>query len=118
SVMPEVEPDIAALHVGAADVCVAPYDRSVLLHAGRSEYGAAMKGDPLKIYAYMACARPVVASYFREAGARLEQLQAGMAVPPEDPAALAEALCRLLGSPQQLEQMGQRGRQFVEREAT
>ena len=108
------EEDTAAA-IGAADVCVAPFN---LLGASKinvdpAAYGAQYHGSPLKVLTYMACGRPIVASHYREAGARVEQLNAGIAVPPENPEALASALVRLLQNPVLAQEMGDAGAQAV-----
>jgi glycosyltransferase involved in cell wall biosynthesis len=61
----------------------------------------------------MAMERPVVAT---ETGGVPEIVvpgETGMLVPPEDPAALAEAIVALLGDPQRGREMGRRGRERV-----
>jgi glycosyltransferase involved in cell wall biosynthesis len=116
--VPAVPADKAAMYIGAADVCVAPYTKGAALSPTTCAFGDPMKGDPLKIYSYMAGARPIVASYFREAGKQVESIGAGLAVPPEDPEQLCSALERLLGDPAMAAEMGQRGRAYVEGHAT
>lgn len=88
--------------IGAMTVCVAPF------RADRGET------SPVKLFDYLACARPVVASsipsvtgvFTPETGVRL--------VPPDDPLRLAEAVIDLLQQPQQRAAMGEQGRRFVE----
>jgi glycosyltransferase involved in cell wall biosynthesis len=116
--VPAVPADKAAMYIGAADVCAAPYTRGAALSPTTCAFGDPMKGDPLKIYSYMAGARPIVASYFREAGKQVEAIGAGLAVPPEDHEALCDALERLLRDPEMAAEMGRRGRAYVEGHAT
>jgi len=48
-------------------------------------------------------------------GARLvEEVGAGLVVPPEDPVALAQAMVKLADDPERARAMGERGRRFVE----
>lgn len=106
--LPESE---TAVILGASEVCVAPYN---LLAAGTSElhpemYGAQLRGSPLKIYTYLASGRPVVASHFKEAGVFVASIGAGVAVPPENPSALADAIESLLQDPQRARLMGETG---------
>jgi glycosyltransferase involved in cell wall biosynthesis len=61
-----------------------------------------------------ACERPVILSAAGEAVKVLEQAGAGIAVPPEDPAAIACAVEQLAADRPQAEAMGKRGRTFVE----
>lgn len=103
-------PRQAACYMGAADVCAAPYTTAA---ASAGESGAPMARSPLKIYSYLACGRPVVASHFQEAGAFVQQLGAGLAVPPEDASALARAIQSLLADPALAQQMGRAGRLAV-----
>ncbi len=65
---------------------------------------------PSKIQSYLACGRPVIAAMEGEGGRIIRSAGAGWAVPPEDPAALAEAVraaSRLARS--ELDAMGNRG---------
>jgi glycosyltransferase involved in cell wall biosynthesis len=114
----QVTESVAATYIGAADVCVAPYDRSAALRSDEYGPGAPMKGDPLKIYAYMSCGRAVVASHFREAGEYLEGIGAGLAVAPENVAELHAAMARLLSDEQLRLALGARGRAYVEESAS
>lgn len=107
-------PHLAASYIGSADVCVAPYNHLVALPGEGMGWGAPMKGSPLKVFSYMACARPVVASHFREAGAFVQDLGAGLAIPPDDPVALCDAIVALLGNPTLRTQMGELGRAAVQ----
>lgn len=63
----------------------------------------------------MACARPVVAS---RAGGMAEIVQDGengLLVPPDDPAALADGLARVLANPDLAHKWGEKARQHVDR---
>lgn len=104
-----------AIILGASDLCVAPYN---LLAAGTTEqfpdrYGAHLRGSPLKIYTYLASGRPVVASHFKEAGVFVSSIGAGIAVPPENPEALANAIESLLQDSHTARLMGETGRAVV-----
>ncbi len=103
-------------YICASDVCVAPYNIGAAseIENGVCSYGARLRGSPLKVYAYLACARPVVASYFREAGAYIEDEGAGVAVVPGEPKLLADALDRILSNPDEAKKMGARGRKITE----
>jgi putative colanic acid biosynthesis glycosyltransferase WcaI len=69
---------------------------------------------PSKLFEGLACGTPVVLSApAGEATAVLAAAQAGIAVPPEDPAALAAAIRRLRDRPAEAAAMGARGRAFV-----
>jgi len=69
--------------INAMDVCVAPFTRSRNERIGLS---------PLKIYDYMACGKPIVASDIKGVGDLLQANEVGIAVTPEDPVSLATAV--------------------------
>jgi len=70
---------------------------------------------PSKLLSNMASARPIVVSVNEksEAARAVRDAEAGLAVAPEDPQALAEAILRLHGSPGLREELGRNGRAFV-----
>lgn len=70
---------------------------------------------PSKMIDSMAVGRPVLLSAAGEAARLLDISGAGVAVPPEDPAALADAIGWLAAHPEEAERMGARGREFAER---
>ncbi|MCW9713072.1 glycosyltransferase [Aliifodinibius salicampi] len=114
----KVDEPTAAKFVNAANICVAPYNKEVALPDRSISFGTPMKGDPLKIYSYMACERPIVATYYREAGYLLEKIGAGVSVPPEKPEALAKALLDLLADESKCREKGKKGREYVSNNAT
>jgi glycosyltransferase involved in cell wall biosynthesis len=68
---------------------------------------------PSKMIDYLATGRPVILSASGEAVRVLEQSGGGVAVPPEDPHALADAVRRLADSPAEAAEMGRRGKAFA-----
>ncbi len=68
---------------------------------------------PSKLTDYMATGRPVIVSAAGEAARILEIAGAGLAVPPEDPEALAGAIRELAADRERAAEMGRRGRQFA-----
>ncbi len=70
--------------IGASDVCV-------VLHRSVRFY----PGDSMKLWEYLACARPVVATAGEGYGDMVERLGAGLSVKEEDPA----GACRGRASP-------------------
>jgi glycosyltransferase involved in cell wall biosynthesis len=91
--------------VNAMDVVVAPFTA----HRGET--------SPFKVLDALACARPVVASDL--ASVRPLAASGGLVlVPPDDPAALADAVAALLADPVHRVAMGWRGRGFVEQHAS
>lgn len=107
-----------ARYIGCADVCVAPYNTDAVedAEADKRRYGARMRGSPLKLMTYMACARAIVTTHLAEAGAYLAERQLGVAVPPEDPEGLAAALVALLGDRPRREAMAARALDVARRE--
>jgi glycosyltransferase involved in cell wall biosynthesis len=68
---------------------------------------------PSKMFEYLAMQRPLLLSVDGEARALVEGAQAGLFVPPDNPQALVSAIRALRDRPEQLIDMGQRGRQYV-----
>jgi len=91
-------------YINLASVCVAPFIRARNEKIGLS---------PLKIYEYLACGKPVIASDIKGAGDLLRHSNAGIAVKPEDPVELANAIIKLLKDEELRRQMGENGRKVV-----
>ncbi len=70
---------------------------------------------PSKLQSYMACARPVIAAIDGEAARIVRESGGGLAVPPEDPSGLADAVLRMarMASADRVE-MGRRNRRYFE----
>lgn len=83
------------------DVCVAPFHRS----AGDS--------SGVKIFDYLACGKPVVATDVGESSTFFAGSGAVMLVSPANPAALAQGLNHLLEDEALREEMGSKGRTFI-----
>ncbi len=95
----------AVWYIAACDICVVPK------HELRSGY------SPIKLYQYMACARPVVASAV--AGMEfIEHGHAGILFRPGDVDALTMALQELLRDEKRSRSMGAEGRVYVEKFCT
>jgi glycosyltransferase involved in cell wall biosynthesis len=71
---------------------------------------------PSKMFEAMAAARPIVLGVEGEARDTLLRSGGGIAVPPGDAAALADAVCRLARNPALRQLMGESGAAFVRRE--
>lgn len=86
------------------------------LHLVPQKPSAADFAIPSKIYSIMAAGRPFIAT--AHPGSSLWRLQettgAFLCVPPEDPAAFCEAALALLDDPALREEMGRKGRSFIE----
>lgn len=91
--------------LAAADVHVVPL-----------KAGLAKASVPSKLYSILASGRPVVASVDdgTEVARTVERAGAGLAVPPGDLDAFADAIERLVDDPDRAAAMGAAGRRFVE----
>jgi glycosyltransferase involved in cell wall biosynthesis len=87
-------------YISASDICVVPKRQ---LKSGYS---------PLKLYEYMACGKPVVASRV-EGFTILEQNNAGILVEPENPENIANVIIKLLNDEKLREELGRNGREYV-----
>jgi len=92
------------LYINASDACVAPF-----IFARNAKIGL----SPLKLYEYMACGKPVVASGIDGVSDILEASEGGISVIPENPSALAEAILKLLENPNLRIKMGSKGLRYV-----
>jgi glycosyltransferase involved in cell wall biosynthesis len=90
------------IYINACDVCVAP------LAEGRGKSGS----SAIKIYEYLACGKPVVASNVPYLDF-LEKEGCGLLVPKGDESSLAQAVLSLLGDPERIKNMGTAGRAYV-----
>ena len=93
--------------IGASDLCV-------VLHRPTRFY----PGDSMKLWEYLSCARPVVATAGEGYGDFVEALGAGVSVKRDDAEALAEELLRCIKNPVAAARMGQSGRAAVVRAHT
>ena len=69
---------------------------------------------PSKMFEAMATARPIILGVLGESAGVLETAGAGIAIPPENAMALADAVASLAASPQRAAELGARGRRHVE----
>lgn len=91
-------------YINACELCVAPFIRARNEIIGLS---------PLKIYEYLSCEKPVVASDIEGVGDFLKKTNSGIAVEPEDPKSLADGILKLLKDEELVKEMGSNGRRFV-----
>jgi glycosyltransferase involved in cell wall biosynthesis len=111
-----VSESLVADYICASDVCVAPYNTQAASYAEteKTRYGAQLRGSPLKLFTYLACGVPVVATHFCEAGVYVSERGAGLAVEPEQPQSLVDAISRILDDPDLAWSMGKRARRLAE----
>lgn len=87
----------------AADCCLVPLkDRDVFRHT-----------IPSKMFEIMSCARPIILGVSGQAQTILERANAGIAIPPENPQALADTILHLKNNPELAQVYGQQGRDYV-----
>ena len=102
------KPDVPAT-LRVFDACYVGYHRSPLYRFGIS---------PNKVFDYMAASRPIILAA-EAANDVVGDAGCGLTVPPDDPAALADAIRRLRAMPaEELARLGANGRAYVEREHT
>jgi len=89
--------------INISDICVAPFISRRNRKTGVS---------PLKVFEYMACGKPVVASRI-EGLEFIEEEEVGRLVDPEDVIGLERALNALMKNPQERMRMGQKGLQVA-----
>ncbi len=90
------------LWIGAMTLCVAPF---------RGDRG---ETSPVKVFDYLACGKPVIVSAIPSVSATFVGDVGVVLVPPDDPAALAQAVLSLLNDPSRQSRMAEMGRRFVE----
>ena len=72
-----------------------------------------LAGPPNKLFNYMRYALPVVASDFPEIRRIIQESNCGVLVHPQDDQGFIDAIDRLLQSPEEATQMGERGQRAV-----
>jgi len=92
-------------YIASMDVCVVPRNKSQHEATGISS---------LKLREYMACGKPVVGSDILGVGDVLREAEAGIAVTPEITPEFAEVILGLLRDDTLREEMGRKGRAFVQ----
>ncbi len=90
------------------------YKKADILVAHLRQNTAFEVAQPSKIWEYMSTGRPVIHAAEDEAAQIINDQKIGLAVSPEHPQALADAITYLVNHPQEAREMGLRGRQFVE----
>jgi glycosyltransferase involved in cell wall biosynthesis len=104
-----VSQEEVAIYINAMDVCVAPFTRSRNERIGLS---------PLKIYDYMACGKPVVASDIKGVGDLLQEYEVGIPVTPEDPDLLARGVLLALNDQELASRCLRRGPSIIKKNFT
>ena len=97
----QVARERAAEYICAMDICVAPY------HSTRGET------SPVKLFDYLACARPVVASAIEALETVQNELPGLVLVEPDDPDTLAEGLIEVLDRYEHYEEQAEKTREVI-----
>lgn len=71
---------------------------------------------PLKLFETLACSVPAIVSDYPGMADLVRQGECGIVIPPDDPAALANAVRHLYEQPELRAEMGRRGRELIVRE--
>ena len=87
---------------------------SVYVGASRRAERLGVEGFGISLVEASACGLPVVAGDSGGIPDAVRDGETGFLVPPEEPAAFADAICRLLADPAAAKRMGQNGRRAVE----
>lgn len=87
--------------ISAMDICVSPFVQSAGLRS------------PVKIFDYMACGKPVIASKIEGTTDIFNQSEAIKFVEPGDTEALSDAIIDLLANQKKAAQLGENGRRFI-----
>lgn len=88
-------------YINAMDICVAPHHKET------------SQASPVKLFDYMACGRPIVASDIDVVREIIGNSECALMVAPETPYDLAQALIYLIENEKSREDMGRKGRTYV-----
>ena len=96
-------------YINASDICVAPFtkDRNSLIGL-----------SPLKLYAYLACKRPVIASDIPGVGDFLRDSNGGIVIAPDDVGELSQAIRTLIEDQRIGERLAESGYKAVKEKHT
>lgn len=100
----EVPGEMVPWYINASDICVAPFTKARNARIGLS---------PLKLYAYMACGKPVIASDIKGVGDLIRTAKCGIVIDPDNPESLAVATIELLQDKVRRDCLGEAGRKAV-----
>jgi glycosyltransferase involved in cell wall biosynthesis len=99
----QVEYEKVPIWIGSSDLCVAPFKKNTGLRS------------PVKIFDYMSCGRPVIASKINGTTDIFSNSSAILLVEPEEPTFFAHAIIDILNNFEKAKEMGQNGRDLVEK---
>jgi len=96
-------------YINSSEICLAPFTKERNEITGLS---------PLKIFEYLACEKPIVASDVRGIKDIIVPCNCGIAVKPDNPSELAGGIIKLLSDDKLREEMGRRGKKLIEEKYT
>ena len=88
-------------YIGAMDICVAPHLKD------------SFQSSPVKLFDYMACARPIVASDIGAVREITKNSGCALLVSPDEPDELAQGVKILIEDNKMRKEMGKKGRKYV-----
>ncbi len=88
-------------YIGVMDICVAPHQKD------------SNQASPVKIFDYMACGRPVVASDIEVAREIIGESECALLVSPEQANDLAKGIISLIEDGERRKEMGEKGRKHA-----
>ena len=91
--------------IAMSDVCLVPLKK----------LGLFRNALPSKMYEYMAASRPIILSLEGEARSLVGKAGAGIAVEPENPREMAEAILKLYHDKELRQRLGRSGQDYVSR---
>jgi len=94
------------IFVNSFDICLAPFKKERNLKIGLS---------PLKLYEYLACGRPVIASKLQGITELIDNGNCGYLSEPDDAGDLASRIIESFKERDRLPEMGENGRALVEK---
>ena len=100
-------PSKVPMYLAAADALVMPYDKTIMTPSGED---TAAWASPLKMFEYMAAARPIVATDLSIVKGVLKHNHNALLITPGDATALRNALQRLNTNPQLRERLANNAR--------
>lgn len=100
------------MYLAAADILVMPYEEAIMTPSGEN---TAAWASPLKMFEYMAAARPIVATDLPIVRGVLRAEHNALLVPQGDANALRAALQRLFASPELGQRLAANARADVEK---
>lgn len=99
-----IEHSLIPYYINASELCVAPFTEDRNLRIGLS---------PLKIFEYLSCGKPVVASNIPGVSEIILKSGGGILVKPNNPLELQKAIIELLKDEEMRTRMGQIGRKYT-----